>query len=115
MQTWPPQGTLKLGLDPLECKNNKIQNHKIYCIQIDRLGHTVSSQKTIIQTNPRSSRYEQKRCGLVCTKPNLQVLSYISGKDGWIELSIFALKSCVLAGQFECNKPYNFKKNIFTL
>ena len=48
-------------------------------------------------------------------KPNLHVLSYISGKSGRIELSIFALKLYVLAGRFESNKQYDFENFIFTL
>ena len=87
----------------------------VYCIQIDRLGHTISTQKSIVQSDHSCLRYEQKRHGLVCAKPNLHVLSYISGKGGRIELSIFALKLCVLAGRFEYNKPYDFENFIFTL
>ena len=57
-----------------------------------KLGHTVSTRKTINETDPSGSRYGQKLDGLVCAKPNRHVLAYISGCGGRIELSIFPLK-----------------------
>ena len=84
-------------------------------MQIDWLGNTVSTQKTIIQMNHPSLRYEQKRDGLVCAKPNRHVFADISSFKAPFELSFFALKPWVLAGHFAYNKPYNFANLIFTL
>ena len=61
-------------------------------MQNNRLGHTVSSQKTIIQTDPPSRRYWQKRDGLFFTKPNLHILAYVSGWGRRFELWFFVLK-----------------------
>ena len=82
---------------------------------IDRLGHTILAQKTIIQTNHPSPSYEQKRDSLFCAKPNHRVFANILSYKALFELSFFALKSCVLAGRFAYNKPYDFANLIFTL
>ena len=84
-------------------------------MQNDGLGHRVSTQKTIIQTDHPSPRYEQKCDGLVCAKPNHHVFANISSYKAPFELSFFALKSCVLAGRFAYNEPYDFTNLIFTL
>ena len=84
-------------------------------MQNDGLGHTVSTQKTIIQTNHPSPRYEQKRDGLVCAKPNRHIFADISSYKAPFELSSFALKPYVLARRFACNKPYYLTNLIFTL
>ena len=78
----------------------------VYCIQIDRLGHTISTQKSIVQSDHPCLRYKTKREGLVWRKPNRDVL---------FELKFFVLKPCALSGQFESNKPYDFENFIFTL
>ena len=87
----------------------------IYYIQIDRLGHTISTQKLIVQSDHPCPRYKTKREGLVWRKPNRNVFAHISSYEGLFELSFFVLKPCALAGQFEYNKPYNFENFIFTL
>ena len=79
------------------------------------LGHTVSTQKTISQTDPAGSRYGPKRDGLVCAKPNRHVSACISGWGGRFELSFFALKPRVLACSFAYYKSYVFTNLIFTL
>ena len=63
-----------------------------YCMQKNKLGHTVSTQKTIIKTDHPSLRYKPKCDGLVCAEQNRHVLAYISGWGGRFELSFFALK-----------------------
>ena len=93
--TWPQ--CTEVRLSSLIGWKLKLLNHRVYCMQIDRLGHTVSMQKTIIQTNHPSPRYEQKRDGLVCAKPNHHVYANISSYKAPFELSFFALKSCVLS------------------
>ena len=87
----------------------------VYCIQIDRLGHTISTQKSIVQSDHPCLRYKTKREGLVWRKPNRDVFAHISSYNGLFELSFFVLKPCALAGQFEYNKPYDFENFIFTL
>ena len=87
----------------------------VYCIQIDRLGHTISTQKSIVQSDHPCLRYKTKREGLVWRKPNRDVFAHILSYNGLFELSFFVLKPCALAGQFECDKPYDFENLIFTL
>ena len=84
-------------------------------MQKNGLGHTVSTQKTISQTDPAGSRYGPKRDGLVCAKPNRHVLAYISGWGGLFDVSFFALKPCVLACSFAYYKSYVVTNLIFTL
>ena len=55
------------------------------------LGHMVSMQKTIIQTDPCSLSYEPKREGLVCPKPNCHV--FISSQISPFELLFFVCMS----------------------
>jgi hypothetical protein len=80
----------------------------VYGIQMNKLGHMGSMQKLINQTDLSGLRYEQKRDSLVCAKPNLHVLAYISSWGDWYELSILALKHCALACSFEDHKTYIF-------
>jgi hypothetical protein len=68
----------------------------VYGMHKNKLGNTISTQKMINQTDPSSSRYEQKHGGLVCAKPNHQVLAYISDWGGLFELCFFVLKLRVL-------------------
>ena len=42
--------------------------HRVYGMQKNKLGHTVSTQKMINQTDPCGSRYRHKYDGLVCSK-----------------------------------------------
>ena len=77
-------------------------------MQKNGLGLTVSTQKSIIKTDHRSPRYNQKRDGLVWRKPNRHVLAHISSQLGPFDLSFFALKPCVLARSFAYYKPHVF-------
>jgi hypothetical protein len=66
-------------------------------------------------SDPSGSRYKQKCDGLVWRKPNRHVFAYISSWGGPIDLILFPLKPCAIAGSFPYNKPYVFKILIFTL
>ena len=78
----------------------------VYSMQKNKLGHTVLTPKTIIQTDHPNLRYKPKRGGLVWRKPNRQILAYISSQLGPFDLSFFALKPCVLARSFAYYKPH---------
>ena len=52
-------------------------------MQKNRLGHMVSTEKTINQIDPVGSRYGPNHDGLVCAEPNRHILAYISD---WVEL-----------------------------
>ena len=54
----PTFGTLKLGPAPYRVKTKFV---KIVGLQKNKLGHTVSTQKLIIQMEPSGWRYGQKR------------------------------------------------------
>ena len=45
----------------------------VYYIQIDWLGHKISTQKSIVQSDHPCPRYKTKREGLVWRKPNHNV------------------------------------------
>ena len=75
-------------------------------MQMNRLRLTVSTQKSIIKSEHPSSRYDQKRDGLVCTKPNRHIFAYISGCSGPFRLAILALKLWALAGSFAYKQSY---------
>ena len=105
-------GRAKVRLSPLKGKNKILWKKMVYSMRKNKLGHMVSMQITINQTDPSGSRYGPKRDDLVCAKPNRHILTYISGWGGRFELSFFALKPSVLA---ECCKPYVFTILIFTL
>ena len=61
-------------------------------MQKNRLRLTVSTQNSVIKLEHPSSRYDPKRVGLVCAKPNRHIFAYISGCSGLFRLAIFALK-----------------------
>ena len=81
----------------------------------NQLWHMVSTQKTTIQSDLSSLRYEHKRDGLVCAKPNCHVLANISVQDDPFEFLSFAFKLCALSGSSAYRQPCDFNLFIFTL
>jgi hypothetical protein len=86
------------------------RNHRVSCMQNDRLGHTVSSQKTIIQTDPRSRRYWQKSGGLVCIAPNQNIMANTSCQGGPFELLFFCVETVCPSWFFCIQATLRFRK-----
>ena len=76
----------------------------IVIMQKNYIGHTIATQKIIIQTDPSDTRYGQKRDGFICAKQNQHVLNYISGLGGRFESLCFALTAASSA----YSQPYVF-------
>ena len=56
----PDQAMSKIGSAPLRVKKN-ILEYRVYCIQNDRLGHTVPTKQTVNWSEFRGPRYHPKR------------------------------------------------------
>ena len=74
----PAQAMSFLAQPPLGWKKN-ILEYRVYCIQNDRLGHTVPTKQTVNWSEFRGPRYQPKRAWISLTKPNHQ----ISARFGW--------------------------------
>ena len=97
-------------------KKNSL-DYRVHCIQIDRLGLTVSTQKTIwkICTEARENGQNVSNfAGLVWKANFWHFFGVILGLGAYFLKLIFALKPWVWAGRFEYNEPYNLN-NIFSL
>jgi hypothetical protein len=89
-------------------KTYKIQEF-VYAKEQSKAQRFNAKKTAIIQSEPPSSRYEQKCDGLVCAKPNRNASAFISGQDAPFGLSFFALKPCSLAGSFAYTQSGDFE------
>ena len=53
----PPEFPLKVGSDPFKGEKKICSDYGVHGIQIDRLGLTVSTQKTVLKNMHRVQRY----------------------------------------------------------
>ena len=99
--------------DPFICQKN-CSDYRVHGIQIDRLGLTISTQKSVLKNMHRVPRYYQKSVQNRPSKPNLQNLIHF-GRYFWPRYIFlhFALKPWVQAGWFEYHEPHNLN-NFFS-
>ena len=74
----PPEFPLKFGSDPLKGEKKKCSDYGVHGIQIDRLGLTISTQKSVLKNVHRVQRYYQKSVQNRPSKPNQQNLTRFS-------------------------------------
>merc|ERR1712243_451325 len=70
-----PLFSLNWHLAPLKVKKNR-SDYRVHGIQIDRLGLTVSTQKSVLKNMHRVPRYYQKSVENRPSKPNQQNLTH---------------------------------------
>ena len=72
----PAEFPLKFGSDPLKGEKKNCSDYGVHGIQIDRLGLTISTQKSVLKNMHRVPRYYQKSAQSWPSKPNQQNLTH---------------------------------------
>ena len=91
----PPEFPPKFGSDPFKGEKKNCSDYGVHGIQIDRLGLTISTQKSVLKNMHRVPRYYQKTVQNLPSRPNRQNLACFGQYlETWAYFSkpIFALK-----------------------
>ena len=101
------------GSAPYISEKKNSLDYRVHCIQIDRLGLTDSTPKSVLKKIlPKNM---SNFAGLVWKSNFWHFFGDILGLSAYFLKPIFALKPWVLAGRFEYHEPYNPSKFLFHL
>ena len=82
------------GSDPFISEKKNCSDYRVHGIQIDRLGLTVSTQKSVLKNMQPVPRYHQKSVKNWPSKPNQQNLTHF-GCYLWPRCTFFKIVFCV--------------------